>query len=77
MAINFGGKTYLIGPVLPQKTLPLSFHDIGTVQYMNNNCTVLKSFQANKLVIKVQRLNTEWPDFHELRTQADLLKEWH
>lgn len=77
MAIEFDGKTYLVGPEWGVSRLPASFIHIGTVRYGNDNCPIFKSIQSSVMVLKTQPLNSQWPVFYPLKTQSELLNGWH
>jgi hypothetical protein len=75
MSIEFKGTTYLIGPVR-QTCTGREWDDAGRVDYGGNSCPVLRHSESGDLVLVQQPLNSQWPAYRPLRTQAELLEGW-
>ncbi len=77
MPVYHNQTLYLVGLPIPQRSLPSAYTDIGTVSYMNRDRPLFKSYQSGQLLMCVQHPNSEWPTFYPLKTQSELLKDWH
>jgi hypothetical protein len=74
--LKINGKEYLVGPV-SSLGAPRAWDDTGIrVFHCNQNCTVLRRSDDKRLMVKVQHLNTQWPSYYPLRTQAEILSDW-